>query len=91
MILLLSKLTFFFMHNKQLNSVLEAERAKLEGLLTKKVFLYNQRKPLLEQTWKRDADDIYQAFGSYSVDKMTLVKILATVNSNLAKRIIADN
>ena len=33
----------------------------------------------MNEMWKRDADELYQAFNSYSVDKATLVRILATV------------
>jgi len=63
----------------QLNALLEAERNQLEELLAKKVALDAQRKPLMKETWKKDADDLYQAFNSYTVDKAVLVRILATV------------
>jgi len=61
-----------------LNALLDSERNQLEELLAKKVALDAQRKPLMKETWKKDADDLYQAFNAYTVDKAVLVRILAT-------------
>lgn len=57
--------------------LVEEEREKLVEILQEKEKLDNERKPMMEQIWKKDADDIYSAFGRFSVDKDILVRILA--------------
>ncbi len=45
-------------------------------LLGNKEKLMKIRQPLMDITWERDADDIYNAFQKFSTDKSTLVKII---------------
>jgi hypothetical protein len=58
-----------------LQALLDDERERLLGLLAKKDKIAQEREPLLVYTWERDADDIYKAFGKFSLDKGTLISI----------------
>ena len=60
------------------NAILNDEREKLLGLLSKQNDLTKQREPLMEYTWEKDADDIHRAFSKFSADKALLIGILAT-------------
>mmetsp|Transcript_6253 Transcript_6253/g.5586 ORF Transcript_6253/g.5586 Transcript_6253/m.5586 type:complete len:600 (+) Transcript_6253:141-1940(+) len=59
-----------------LQAILDEERERLIGLISKKESLLSERDSLLVYTWERDADDIYRAFGKFSLDKTTLVNII---------------
>lgn len=58
------------------NGLIDEEREKLMPILAKKEELLKDRKPLMEKTWEKDADDISKAFQKFSTDKSLLVTIL---------------
>jgi hypothetical protein len=58
------------------NGLIDEEREKLMPILAKKEELLSTRKPLMEKTWEKDADDIHKAFQKFSTDKSLLVTIL---------------
>ena len=70
-----------------LQAFLDEEREKLVELLIKKDSLEKERDPLLLKIWERDADDIYKAFGKFSLDKVTLCNILLNRNKSQIEEI----
>ena len=60
------------------NVMLTEQREKLMKLLARKEALFNERAPLMEVVWERDADVIYEAFNSgFTIDKSALIEVLA--------------
>lgn len=58
------------------NGLIDEEREKLMPIVSRKEELSQQRKPLMDKTWEKDADDIHKAFQKFSTDKTLLVTIL---------------
>eukprot|EP01035_Chromulina_nebulosa_P017534 gene17534-23096_t len=61
-----------------LQAILDEERERLVGLISKKESLLSERDSLLVYTWERDADDIYRAFGTLATGGNTGLSKLLT-------------
>lgn len=65
-----------------LKALLKEEQLRLMELLAKKGELEEQRRPLMQKCWERDAEEIYKAFkpqpGAFTADKSILISILGT-------------
>ena len=65
-----------------LKAILKEEQLRLMELLAKKGELEEQRRPMMQKCWEKDAEVIYKAFkpqpGAFSADKSILINILAT-------------
>lgn len=59
-----------------IQALIDEERQASISLIEKKEELFNQRQPLLDQTWEQDADALHRSFQKFSTDKSLLVTIL---------------
>ncbi len=61
-----------------LSGMLDEEKEKLMTLLSTKEKLLTQQAPLMKATWRQDAEEIYKAFGNFSMDKEKLISIIGS-------------
>eukprot|EP01031_Cornospumella_fuschlensis_P042028 gene42028-51309_t len=58
-----------------ISALTDEERERLVPLLLEKEKLFNERQPLMDRVWDRDAEEIHRAFSKFQTDKSVLVNI----------------